>query len=46
MSQIDHSLLMALMDTIPDKIYFKDREGRFLSVNRAMREYLKISTLR
>jgi sigma-B regulation protein RsbU (phosphoserine phosphatase) len=43
MAQIDHHLLMALMDTIPDRIYFKDREGRFLSVNRAMREFLHLS---
>jgi sigma-B regulation protein RsbU (phosphoserine phosphatase) len=44
MAQIDHHLLMALMDTIPDRIYFKDREGHFLSVNRAMREFLKVPT--
>jgi sigma-B regulation protein RsbU (phosphoserine phosphatase) len=44
MSWIDHNLLMALMDTIPDRIYFKDREGRFLSVNRAMRTFLKVSS--
>jgi sigma-B regulation protein RsbU (phosphoserine phosphatase) len=43
MAQIDHHLLMALMDTTPDRIYFKDREGRFLSVNQAMREFLHIS---
>jgi len=41
MALIDHHLLMALMDTIPDRIYFKDREGHFLSVNRAMREFLR-----
>jgi sigma-B regulation protein RsbU (phosphoserine phosphatase) len=42
MANIDHQLLMALMDTVPDRIYFKDRECRFLSVNKAMREFLHL----
>ena len=43
MAQIDHELLMALMDSTPDRIYFKDREGRFLRINRALREYHKLT---
>ncbi|MCE0498015.1 MAG: SpoIIE family protein phosphatase [Methylacidiphilales bacterium] len=43
MAMIDHELLMALMDTIPDRIYFKDRDGRFLSVNKAMRDFLNVA---
>lgn len=38
---IAHDLLMALMESTPDRIYFKDREGRFISVNHAMIEFLK-----
>ena len=44
MSTIDHQLLMTLMDTIPDRIYFKDRHARFLSVNKAMKEFMGVTT--
>ncbi len=32
----DRHLLTTLMDHIPDNIYFKDKESRFIAVNRAM----------
>jgi len=31
----EHTLLQTLMDSIPDSIYFKDEENRFVKVNKA-----------
>ncbi|KAA0005988.1 MAG: PAS domain S-box protein, partial [Thermoplasmata archaeon] len=31
----EHSLLQTLMDSIPDSIYFKDEQNRFIMVNKA-----------
>jgi len=34
-----HTLLAALMEHLPDNIYFKDLESRFIAVNRSMAEW-------
>lgn len=45
MATTDHQLLTALMEMMPDRIYFKDLEGRFLLVNQAMLRFLKVSSI-
>ena len=36
-------LLHALMDNVPDQIYFKDRESRFVRINKAQAEVLGLA---
>jgi len=40
----EQSLLYALMENISDHIYFKDKKKRFVRVNKAKAEYLRITT--
>ena len=40
----ERNLLQALMDNIPDTIYFKDTDSRFIRINRAQAEVLGVST--
>jgi PAS domain S-box-containing protein len=39
----ERALLAALMDSVPDLIYFKDRQGRFTAVNAAYARLLGLS---
>jgi len=40
----ERHLLQSLMDHIPDHIYFKDRESHYLRVNRAMAQWIGVSS--
>jgi sigma-B regulation protein RsbU (phosphoserine phosphatase) len=39
----DKELFDFLLEHIPDQVYFKDREGNFLRISRAVAEYMKAS---
>lgn len=41
----ERDLLRALMDNLPDYIYFKDTEGRFTRINEASKSALRIDTV-
>src|SRR6202451_3297876 len=41
--QIERELLEAFLEHIPDNVFFKDRESRFVRVGRAMANYVGLS---
>jgi two-component system, sensor histidine kinase and response regulator len=40
----EQALLGALMDNLPDKIYFKDLQSRFIRINRDLARHIKIES--
>jgi PAS domain S-box-containing protein len=38
----EHGLLQTLMDNVPDLIYFKDDQNKFIKVNKAKADYLNV----
>ncbi|GAB4565762.1 MAG: hypothetical protein Kow0047_16600 [Anaerolineae bacterium] len=40
----ERNLLRTLIDNLPDHVYVKDKEGRFLIVNKALCDYLHLSS--
>ena len=43
-AETDAYLLATLMDNIPDNIYFKDIQSRFIRINRSMATYLGLDS--
>jgi len=41
---LDSAILRLLMDTLPDRIYFKDLQSRFVRVNRAHAQWLAVGS--
>jgi len=41
--RIERQLLYAFFEHIPDNVYFKDRNGRFIRINRAMADYFGLA---
>lgn len=41
----EHELLMTLLDNITDQVYFKDKENRFLLVNKAQAAHWNVSPI-
>ncbi|MBK9926551.1 MAG: PAS domain-containing protein [Anaerolineales bacterium] len=39
----ERDLLQTFMDNIPDQVYFKDTESRFIRINKAQANFLKLS---